>query len=404
MLASRLRSPRALTLLDQSVSSLTNFLAGLVAAHTLAPDAFGAFGVWTFVYIVLLGTSRSAFTDVGAVTPLSSGGREAQLAAIDVIFWLTVAALAIASTSLVAVDVSTIGALTGVLFMLVQDATRIASIAGGRPAQALKNDTLWLAALASLFVLATVTDVRFTAELVTMLWGFAAVPGIVASMRWNAWRPNLQRAGRFVTSRARTSAAFSVDWILKQGTAQLATYGIGLLGGLAAVAGIRAGLLLLGPLNIAFTGLQLAALPMAVRLKEQDPRRMRQALRVLSLTLASVSVGMGLALSLMPPAWLELIVGDQATGLADYVMPLAFALAGSGLMTATHMELRVRQAGAELVGARVISTVLYLSCGAAALWAFKGDINAGLWGLAIGTLAGAGVWELQLRKRFPLRA
>lgn len=402
MLASRLGSPRAITVIDQAVSSLTNFVAGLVAARTLSPAEFGVFGVWTFVYVVSLGVTRSALSDVGAVTPVARGGREAQLAALDSVFWLAVVALLATTASATLFGPPALLATAGVLVMLVQDSTRIASIAAERPAMALVNDTLWLCILACFVGAAALADLSLSASLVTAMWGLAALPGILVFSAWNSWRPELSRSRAFVVSRARTSGAFVADWVLKQGTAQLATYGLGLLGGLTAVAGIRAGLLLLGPLNIAFTGLQLAALPAAVRLSERDPARMRRTLRLLSLTLASISIGMGFALAAAPGAWLELVVGEQAAGLSDYVLPLAFALGASGLMTATHMELRVRQAGAELIAARLASTVLYLLCGAAGYWISSGSTEAGLWGLAVGTFAGVVVWETQLRSRFPI--
>jgi O-antigen/teichoic acid export membrane protein len=178
---------------------------------------------------------------------------------------------------------------------------------------------------------------------------------------------------------------------MKTGAVQLATYGIGLVGGIAAVAGIRAAQLLLGPLNILFSGITLALMPRAVELRDASLPVLPKAMRTPSLVLGGASTGLGLILSVAPTELLEVAIGDQAAELSRYVLPLALSLAASGLITGSSIGLRALAAGRSLIIARALSAGLTLAGG----WigfAVAQSALGGLWGLAVGALLGVPAW------------
>lgn len=388
-----LGSARTLTLVDQGISSLTNFAAGLYAARTLSPNDFGVFALLTFVYILVLGATRASMSDVAMVTRTPAArGHGVDLGATDAVTTV-VMGTGIMCACMVAPSQGLPGALAvlGIVLMAIQDSTRIVSIASDRPRHAVVNDSLWFVALLAGLVLIQFTTTP-TAWIVMATWGLSATPGLLAGGLFTGWRWSIARGTRFLRSNARLSASFFGDWTLKQGTAQVATYGMGLLGGLTAVAGIRAGLLVLGPLNIAFTGLQLAAMPAAVRLRNTDLARMRQILRWLSMTLGGVALAAGALFAMLPDDVLRVLVGEQAAGLSRYVLPLAVNLAATGLASGSHVGLRTLQFGGRLVATRSVSSLLYIAGGVVAFLA-TGSVAGGLWGLAIGGLLGVLIWE-----------
>lgn len=393
------RSPklRALTLTDQALSSLTNFVPGLYAAKVLSPRAFGILGLITLGYILMLGMTRAALSEVAIVgmtdEPVASqvplGAADATAAVATVV--------AIAGTLILALNAPRLPALlvaVGVAVMLVQDSTRMLSIGIGKPMHAVVNDALWFTTLLILLPILHFWS-EPTAYTIAAVWGLAALPGTVLGARLLSWRPRLGRGVRFLTSKRRLASAFLGDWSLKQGTSQLATYGIGLIGGLTTVAGIRAALLVLGPLNVVFGGLQLAALPAAVRQSQMSLAQMHATLRKMAATLGIVAIGTGAIVAALPESLLRLVVGEQAPGLSRYILPLSVALAGTGLMAGSTIGLRVLQATGLLVRARLITSLLFLLPGFIMVLATRSPL-AGLWGLAAGSLLGVLVWERAL--------
>jgi hypothetical protein len=380
---------------DQVLSSLTNFLAGIYAAHVLMPPQFGVFALIQVCYILALGVSRSLFTDVSMVSGRHARPSRLHLGAVDCVhlFALLGAILAGIILSLIGsgpglVELLAIG---GIAVALAQDAVRMTAIAVGRSRVAAFSDGLWLFTLVIVLPSCYYLGGR-SAWAIAAAWSLSAGSGLISGAIQVNWRLKLSRGISFLRQQYRLGASFLGDWSLKQGISLVVTYGIGLTGGIAAVAGIRSAGLVLGPLNILFSGAQLAILPSIVAKRDHSIIEMRHSLRLLAVLLGGASLLAGICLAAAPDAWLTILAGNQAEGLSQYVLPLAVSLAATGLMTGSHMGLRVLHAGLNLLTTRLTGTVLTLAGGAAgyllgnsALW--------GIWGLAIGALLSVLLWE-----------
>jgi O-antigen/teichoic acid export membrane protein len=389
---------RSWALVDQTLSSISNLVPGIYAAHVLSPSDFGLFALIQVAYVLALGVTR-----VGIVEPAVISGADIEnrptkdhLGAVDGVHIVAAggALLGGATLALVADAPAALMwlSMAGLAIALGQDALRMVSISIGRARDAAVNDGLWVLSLLAALPVAAAVGLQSLWG-VTAMWVLAAVPGWLFAVVRTGWLPNARRGAWHGRRQARLTSALLVEWGLKQGATQLATYGIGMLGGLTVVAGVRAAQLVLGPLNILFTGLQTALLPESVRSRQTDLSGMRAPLRRLSLLLGTLSLLAGIAFSLLPEAFLQILVGDQSNGLAVYVMPMAAILASTGFMTGAHLGLRALAAGRELVSTRFLGSLTTLGTALLGLVVWDFEPLAGLWGLACGGMIAALLWE-----------
>jgi O-antigen/teichoic acid export membrane protein len=389
-------------LFDQVLSSLGNFLVGLYAAHVLTPSEFGVFAIIQVCYLLALGVCRSLFTDVAMVSEARASPTWLHLGAVDCVYLVATLAAVTAGTILSLTSPNPVLppllAVVGVAVALAQDAVRMTAISIGRSRQAALSDGLWLLTL--VIVLPTCYYLGWLSPwAIVAAWGLSSATGLISGAIQVKWRLSVARGISFVQQQHRLGTAFLGEWSIKQGTTQVAIYGIGLMGGIATVAGIRAAALVLGPLNILFTGLQLAALPSLVAKRDRSIVDMRYSVRCLALLLGGASLFAGIFLFVTPQTWLAILVGNQAEGFSQYVLPLAVSLAATGFMTGSHLGLRVLGAGRNLLTVRVVATVLTLAGGALGYLLGNSPLW-GLWGLAVGGLLAVVPWELAFRQAY----
>lgn len=392
---------RRLALLDQALSSITNFTASIFAARSLELDSFGVFALLTAGLLLIMGATRSVFSQVSIVrTEQIELARRYRYVAIDSV--LVAALLActlsipfiwlVADQSRIAVALAAIS----IALMVWQDSVRVVAIGYGQPIVAVISDAVWLACLiACLSYLTTSGDA--TAWTTMSTWGLSSLPALAIGLFLLRWRPSFRRSFRSAWRQRRLSGAFFTDWLLQSGSAQVATYSIGAIGGLGAIAGIRAALLALGPLNILITGMQLAAFPSSVALRDRSVPAMVHSLERLSALLGGLSFLYGAVLFLAPQTWLSVLLGEQTSSAHQYLLPLSLYLAATALALGGHVGLRVLETGKYLVLTRTVTTAVYLSLGGLAL-AVTHSAVGGQWGLALGSLLAAAIWTRALRR------
>ena len=393
---------KAWTVVDQALSSLGNFVAGFYAAHVLSPAEFGVFALLQVSYVLALGVCRSLFSEVALVSETTSTPTRRHLGSIDCVTMAATVGGFIGIATLVA----TVGAspwvvaiaVLGIGVALIQDAVRLVQISTRNGRAAALNDALWLVALlAAIPVLHTMAGP--TAWNIAAVWGLCSAAGLVVGVAATGWRPSIARGRCFAADQPKLGGAFLGEWSIKQGAAQLAIYTLGLIGGITTVAGIRAAQLVLGPLNIMFTGVQLAVVPSLVAMRRSSLPKMRRALRALALALGLSPLLLGIAVVLVPHALLEVLVGDQAKGLATYALPLAVALSATGFMTGSHAGLRVLHVRSGLLLTRLCSSVITIMGGVIG-FALGGNALGGLWGLAAGGVLAVALWEVSFAKAY----
>jgi hypothetical protein len=383
-------------LLDQALSSATNLTLTLLAARTLGIVRFGGLALAFAGYLVALGLSRAVSSEPLVVR--FSGASEASWTAATArstgsAFLVGFLGGAVMLLAAVFVGGPTRDALVGMApFMpglLLQDAWRFAFFAARRGSSAAVNDFIWAVMLAGALVWILGTG-RGSVIGFASAWGLSgSIAGLAGAMQARL-RPELMRARAWWREHRDLVGRFAAEFGAQIGETQIALYAIGAIGGLAAVGGLRAAQVMLGPLNVLFTGVTLFAVPEGVvRAASSRPALVRLCLWVsgalamaaLAWTMLVLVIPEAVGRSLLAETWgsarsLALAVGLTAVGAGAAAGPV-FGLRG---LAAAQVSLRSRLAQAVLtVSAATIGVLTYGAAGAA-------------WGLAIASLAGVAIW------------
>lgn len=266
---STLRRRAAWTLADQALSSLTNAGLAVVVARSVTETAFGAFSIALLTFSFVIGIAHATVSEPLVIRFSAAGGaalttavRHAAGAALVV---GVLAALACAGAGLALPDPDARVALLALAVtlpgLLVQDTWRYGFFAAGRPAAATLNDLVWTVVQFTLVGL-LISSGHDSVLLITLAWGGAAlVAGLVGCLQMRALpQPTATRS--WFRAHRDLSSRLGTDYVLNMGAVNLATYLVGALVGLAGVGGMRAAQVLLGPLQLLFSGLSSFTLPL----------------------------------------------------------------------------------------------------------------------------------------------
>lgn len=286
-----------LTLVDQCVSSSSNFLTGVVVARLSGAAEFGQYMFAFTVWMVVVGVHRAVITEPVIVTSSGIDDRRALLAwgvSAEILLgaWVSilVAAGGIAAASLGAPFGRLMLALSPWFIpLLVQDHWRAMAFQQRRPALALANDLLFagvqLVAIATLWLLGW-----HSAPYIVAAWGMGAASGAVLGF-WT-FRPDRPRHGAQLFRRLWPVSRWMLADFLT-GFASDQAYLVLLVLLLAPVeyGGYRAAFSLIGPTVVLLIGGTNIGLPEASRRADQDdPRALHQyARRLTAVTTACIA-------------------------------------------------------------------------------------------------------------------
>jgi O-antigen/teichoic acid export membrane protein len=385
------------TLLDQCLSSLTNFAIALVAARQAGVGEFGAFSVALTTYLLLLGLSRSICTDP-LVVRFSVDGTPGRREAVGASTGAALAVSLVAGVACALVAVVCSGALRASFLalavslpgLLVQDSMRFVFFAMGRPARAAANDLVWVCGQAVLFlVLFLTTDP--TPALLLGAWGTAATLAAVVGPFQTGIRPLPQRALRWFRSQADLSGRYLLDFFALAGQVHMLLYALGVVAGVAAFGSYRAAQLLLGPLNTLFFATLSTAVPEGARLRANADGSLYRMVRNLAIALPALALAWVGALTLLPDAVGTELLGASWPGARDLIVIVGVGTAVTGVIAAADSGLRALAAARRGLRARVLLLPLVALGGlvGAALGEAAG-FAAGL--LVANTIGGAIFW------------
>ena len=386
----------------QALSSLTNFVLGIVVARTVGLTEFGAFGLAFTAYLIVTGVGRAV---TGQPMLIRYSG-------VDAAAWRRGAAAATGSAAVIGLGSSILAlaialasdgplraaflALTLVLpGLVVQDSWRFAFFADNRGRDAFLNDLLWAIVQLTAFLVAIALGGGTVFLGSPRLGGaatLAALFGIAqARLLPRDYRdpPLVDRAPRPPAGVHRETAAYIL-------AGQLVLYAIGLVAGLAVVGALRAAQILLGPLNVVVQGFYLVAVPEAVRVLRTSARRFEQLCLVAGLALAGVAIGWTLFLVLLPESVGEALLGDVWPPAHSVLLAWGLAFAAINLGYGASIGLRALAAAPRTLRAAVVTSVLGF------VGAVAGAVVGGLQGTANGFLitqvVGIGVWWWEFRR------
>jgi O-antigen/teichoic acid export membrane protein len=388
-------------LVDQALSSLTNFGAGVLIARAVDPAQFGAFSLAFAAYLIALGISRavgsevlvarySAAPEAGRATAIrASVGSSAVLGLAGGVAAAGAATLTHGSlrAALLALAVTFPG-------LLVQDAWRFAFFSQGRGARAVFNDLVWAVVLfAGLVPLASAG--RLGVGIAFFVWGASATVAAIVGVVQEGFLPRLDWAPRWWREHRELAPRFLGEFVALVGALQLSLYAVGAVARLAAVGTIRAGQLLLGPLNVVFMGLGMVFVPEAAHLARRSLHELIRWMFAISVALAGAALVWGAVVLLIPSAWGHALLRGAWAPARSVVLPLAVAMAGTGATGGASFGLRGLAAARQSLRARL--WVAPVTLAASVLGALIEGTRGASYGLAAAAWLGAGVYWWQFR-------
>jgi O-antigen/teichoic acid export membrane protein len=387
-------------LLDQILSSGTNFVLSFVLVRSVTPREFGAFGVGLITYQLLLSLARAQASEPLTIRYSQSNKREWTRAASHSSGYLFVLGLA-AGAGMVVFGLFTDGALRTSLVtigivtpgLLVQDGWRYAFFALGKPARAAANDAILAIVQAAGLVLAA-TMGRISIVQAITAWGVAACVAAVFGAFQAGCIPNLRRCITWARENGRISGALSGDLIARGAAAQVALFAVGAIAGLASIGFLRASLLLFGPLFALIQGAVPFAVSEFVRLRSASPDRLWQASSLLSLVFGAGGLVLGGILLVMPDELGRSLLGSSWDGSRPLLPAMtAFALT-AGIVVGPAVGLRAIQA------VRPLMTVSLVLAPVTVVLAAGGALLAGAVGAAWGLTIANAIMAAALLERF----
>lgn len=383
-----------LTVADQVISSVTNFVPAIVAARVLDPGEFGLFALLQAAYVTAIGAVRSGAVESAVVT--SSSLDAARGIASNVVLWCAavVGVPLLLLSPWLPVDVLVVGAALGV--MILQDTQRVEALSTGRVNHALASDASWLVLTGAAVAIGSARGLTSDPVTIFALWAAAALPGTIAVYVAQRLWPRWGRAVHFVRAEARTIGAHSFDWLLRQGAVQMSLYAIAVVAGLAVMGDIRVAQLILGPMNVVFAGVGLAAMPIATRAARSSMAEFRGIVGRLALFQGTAPLLFGGLVLLTPQSILEVPFGAQAEGMKPYLLPQVVLLAVSGYASTAQTAMKILQLRRQLIRTRTLTAVLVLASTLLPALVWQSALAA-LWGMAAGSALSAVLWVRVLR-------
>jgi O-antigen/teichoic acid export membrane protein len=390
-------------LLDQILSSGTNFVLSFVLVRSVGPREFGAFGVALITYQVFLSLTRAQASEPMTIRFSNTGRAEwARAAAHSTGFALALGL--VAGTGMVAFGLlNTDGALRasfiaiGVVTpgLLVQDSWRYCFFALREPAKAAVNDLI-LAGIQFALLAAVILTGALSIPAAILAWGGAALAAAVVGAIQAGAAPRLRHAGSWAKENKGIGGILTGDLIVRGAASQIALFAVGALAGLASVGQFRAGLLLFGPLTMLVQGAVPFAVTEFVRIKSSSPERLRGSSDLLSLVFAAGGLALGAALMLMPDDLGRAILGDGWAG-ARPLLPAMTALAvTAGVVVGPAVGLRALPSLGRLM--KVSLAVAPITVVLMASGAYLNGAEGASWGLAAANAATAAalVWQFRV--------
>jgi O-antigen/teichoic acid export membrane protein len=350
---------------DQTLSSLTNVPLGLLGAHILPARDFGALSIVLTTYFLALGVSRAIGSEPLVVRFSGITGRQFDSGAKAAI-GLTITLGAVMGLLIVAAGLLLPPPLRGGLValglvlpgLLFQDGWRFAFFASSRESRAFISDLAWTILLFPALLLLGAVE-RLTLASLVVAWGVSAtLAGMLASQQARLL-PRPRQAWSWLQAQYDLASRYAVEYLMHSGLNQMMWYVIGVIAGLASLGSLRAGVLLLGPLNMLSQGIFLVALPRQVRAARRADAHFLKSTITISMVQTGMAVTWAICLWLLPDTLGRLALGPAWDG-ARYIAVL-LALAAAGRLAASGAAVGLRALAAanrSLRAGAVTSTVV----------------------------------------------
>jgi O-antigen/teichoic acid export membrane protein len=385
-------------LADQALSSLTNFGLGIVVARNVSAHDFGGFSLAFAAFLIVLGVSRAISTEPLLIRHSTTGPEDWREAAGRATGSSLVTG-SLAGLGCLVIAVLAGGALGGGFAalavvlpgLLLQDSWRFAFIAKGEPRSTFLLDLAWTAGLVPAMLVIDQLVHQTSAVVPILVWGLTATAaGVLGTIRGGVL-PSPMHAPAWVRRHRDLVPRFVLEALTGVGANQATIFVVGAFAGLAGAGSLRAGQLLLGPMQVLFMAVTLIAIPEAVRLLAQGRDRLLRASILMTVGMSSTVLAWTALVSLLPDALGRALLGDSWPDAQHVILPLGIALAALASGAGAGIGLRALADARGSLRARAYDALANVVLGTTG--AVLGGAVGAAWGIAAGAVIGAsGYW------------
>ncbi len=380
-------------LADQSFSSLTNFGLSFLVVRTVTLADSGAFSLALAAYYFAVSVSRAYPMDPLVIrygrAPEAAFRRAASAATGTALGAGVVAGCLLLACGLL------IGDGLGVVFvglgitlpgLLLQDAWRSVFFAAGRGRSAFINDAVWACFEFPALAVVIASGDRSIAWPV-LAWGGGATVAAVFGVWQSGVVPRPDRALGWWREQIDIGPRFLLEAMGRLTAGQLVAYGVGAVSGLAALGALRAGQLLLAPVQVFFMGINIVSVPEGVRALGHSVNRLDRAAAVMSLGLSAAIVAWAGFVLAIPDDVGTVLLKTSWLPAHALVLPLAIGSLGYMLTAGPSMGLRALAAARRSLRVTLFASIVSLAD--AVVGALVAGASGAAWGLAAASFIGA---------------
>lgn len=379
---------------DQAFSSGTNFALSAIVANQVSPSQFGGFALVFATYLLALGVVRSAYTVPLLVrfsgVPEDEWRSATRAATGTAVAGGVAAAAAVAVASLIfpSTRAALLALAVSLPLLLLQDSWRHAFLAKGITWAALANDVAWALFLVPGLGVPIALGADSAAAFV-LGWGLAGGAAGLVGIAQARVVPHPGRTRHWVVRHWDLAGHQLGEFAANSGSNQFVMYMAGSIG-LVTAGALRAGQVLLNPLNVAFQGMWIVAIPEQVRTLRERPTRVLRVATLLSLALAALGATYAGLLKVFADRVGPLLLGETWPNAEPLIVPLGLAAVAWGLWVGPTVTLRAMEEARRSFRARVVNAVLTVVCGAIGLRVAGAE--GGAWGIATANALSVPFW------------
>lgn len=388
---------RALVMVDQGVSSLSNVVVSIVVARALSDEGFGAFAAATIGFLLIIGIAR-AFLGEPLLALYSHASPEVRRRLVPDMLGASIVVSIVCGTGAAAAG-AVIGGPSGLALValgvvmpciVVQDFWRYAFIVD-RAGMALAVDLVWLAGV---LVALPLAPTGAGPAWYVMAWGLTAGLGALLGLalgRVRRWPHPL----RWLVDHRGTGARFFGEFLTGSAVSNIVMASVGAIAGLDVLGAVRASQVFYGPLNTIHNGIYLTVVPEGAQARDR-PARLLRIMVVATGGVTAASVALMLAGLVLPDAWGSALFGSTWPDAQQLMFPMGLAMLTGGLATGGYAGVRSLGAVRESLRARLQAAAPQLvlpviGVTVAAGWGYS-------MGLAVAQAAMALIWWMAFRR------
>lgn len=385
------RLSRYVSIGDQAVSSISNFVAVAITANVATAGQFGQFSLAYAGLLLFLGAQRALIGETLLVKYSASGalagtvkrdvlGASVLASAAAMPLLLTGAVLADDSSRIIWLLIT-----ASLPVVLLQDTLRYLFICEERPGHALLIDGVWavLSISSMLFVALTTKSVWA----VVLCWGAGAAGALVLGLLLGRIMPAPGGGLRWIRAHRDPALRYLGEFSALNASTFIVLYLLALPLGAAGVGALRAAQLLFSPLNTAFAAIKMAVIPELVR--SRGTAAFRHRLIETFIVVAALAGLWGAAVMFLPASVGFFLLGDTWESASELRLP--YFLHYLAMVPYTVLLAYYRSVQANRLSTSMRAALAGLTLVLPLAFAYSGGTLAAAWAFTLAVAAAAAI-------------